>query len=167
MATVKAKEKEMKEEKEAERQVSKQSLTVYLITYWPPSSEEYKRLKTSVLRKKRGNVSRSWPRPCIRNESTDWREKRRETRCWNLEHTPCDWSIQAIYHQSLHAGVLIYEGILSQPHTKAGTCWCCPSPRPVSHKFLAIRFSLPLAMMKKMSYSYPCLNHPCWFFKIN
>jgi len=33
MATVKAKEKEMKEEKEAERQVSKQSLTVYLITY--------------------------------------------------------------------------------------------------------------------------------------
>jgi hypothetical protein len=73
MAAVKAKEKEMKDEKEAERQVSTGLYTADIM-FWMlicTCREEYKRSRTSVLRRRRRPGTRSWRRRCIGSESRD------------------------------------------------------------------------------------------------
>lgn len=70
-AEMKAKEKEMKDEKEEERQVShvdKQS-SRSLLTLW--NRDECKPSRTSGPQKKNGNDMRRWPRRCTRSVLRD------------------------------------------------------------------------------------------------
>lgn len=77
MAQVKAKEKEMKQEKEEERQVRCRFATLLgdLLQQLPCSqifcSDESKQSRTSEQRRKRGRDTRRWPKRCTASE---WRD---------------------------------------------------------------------------------------------
>jgi hypothetical protein len=72
MAAVKAKEKEMKDEKEAERQVGCEwCILLRIVILIFNSRGGYKPLKRRGQRKRRRLVMRSWQRRCTRSEWKD------------------------------------------------------------------------------------------------
>ena len=68
LAAVKAKEKEMKDEKEAERQVRFKKPCELLILM-PPSDESTRSARSALLRRS-ANASRRWRRRCTRSVSS-------------------------------------------------------------------------------------------------
>lgn len=74
MAQMKAKEKEMKQEKEDARQVCRDictGATGIVANMFVPCSNVSKPSETSGRRRKRRSATKSWPRRCIRSVSRD------------------------------------------------------------------------------------------------
>lgn len=86
MTAMKAKEKEMKDEKEDERQVWYTSCGASCY-FWSIQlySDAYKLSKTKEEPKRRGSGMRRWRRRCIGSEWRGWRGERNGISCWSLE----------------------------------------------------------------------------------
>lgn len=69
MAAVKAKEKEMKDEKEADRLVNPSSISMIAIIDTLRPNRKHSRISEKEKRRRRG--SRRWQRPCTGRESSD------------------------------------------------------------------------------------------------
>lgn len=80
-SATKAREKEMKEEKEAERQVRlnhKYRHMTWATLIWVIRNE-YKQSRINAPQRRKRNDTRRWPRRCTRNESSGWRGRKSET----------------------------------------------------------------------------------------